>query len=288
MEFERTTARRISSGRQSADESASKEGWVKMEYEHLLTEIGDDYVAKVSLNRPEHLNAFNTRMARSLDRALRDLEADSHVRVVILAGAGKAFCAGIDVKEFFGKTPMEYQAWVECMERPLVTMSGMSKPVIVEANGVAAANGAGLVAAADLCVAADNARMGLTAINVGLSCLGPVIPVRRIVGRKRALELLLFGDLVGAEQALAMGMVNKVVPVAVLETETRRWAAQLAERSPVAVQISKKAFYACEDLEYHKAFDYMNEAFARLCTTQDAEEGIRAFLEKRPPAWKGR
>ena len=174
------------------------------------------------------------------------------------------------------------------MENPLVTISRMSKPVIAQVHGVATANGAGLVAAADLAVMADDARMGLTAINVGLNCIGPVVPVTRSVGRKRALELLFFGELVNAQEALAMGLVNRVVPSNDLEAETIAWAKKLAKKSPLALQHSKKAFYAAADLDYYKAFEYMNEAFARLCTAEDAEEGIHAFMEKRDPVWKKR
>ena len=259
-----------------------------MNYESLLVEVGDDYVATITLNRPESLNSFNTTMATELDLAFRELDADDDVRVIIVKGAGKAFCAGIDVNEFFGKTAFEYHAWIERMERPLVTITHMATPVIAQVHGIAAANGCGLVAAADMAVAGENARMGLTAINVGLTCVGPVVPVTRILGRKRSLEMLLFGELFKADEALAMGLVNKVVPKADLETATRHWASLLAKKSPVAVQLSKQAFHATIDQEYHKAFDYMNEAFARLCTTEDAQEGVKAFLEKRDPEWKGR
>ncbi len=257
-----------------------------MSYENLLTEIGDDFVAEITLNRPEQLNTFNTPLAGELVQALTELDSETKVRVIIVKGAGKAFCAGIDVNELEGKTAMEYKAWIEHMEKPLVTISRMSKPVIAQVHGVAAANGAGLVAAADLAIAADNTRFGLTAINVGLNCIGPVVPVSRSVGRKRALELLLYGDLIKAPVALEMGLLNRVVPNGDLENETRNWAATLARKSPVAVQISKKAFYAAADLDYYKAFEYMNEAFARLCTTEDAKEGVNAFFEKRVPEWK--
>ncbi len=259
-----------------------------MNYETLLVEVGDDFVATITLNRPESWNAFNTTMATELDLAFRELDADDDVRAIIVRGAGKSFCVGIDLNEFFGKTPTEYHAWVERMEHPLITITHMGTPVIAQVHGVAAANGCGIVAAADMAVAADDARMGLTAINVGLSCLGPVIPVTRIMGRKRSLEMLLFGELFKADDALAMGLVNKVVPPSDLETATRHWASLLAKKSPVAVQLSKKAFYATIDQEYHKAFDYMNEAFSRLCSTEDGQEGVKAFLEKRDPDWKGR
>lgn len=257
-----------------------------MTYENVIVGVGDDSVAEITLNRPNNLNTFNVPLAEELNRALQELDSEMQARVIILKGAGKVFCAGIDVGDFFDKSAMEYREWIECMENPLVTMSRMSKPVIAQVHGVAAANGAGLVAAADLAVAGEDARLGLTAINVGLNCIGPVVPVARSVGRKRALELLFFGELITAQEALNMGLVNRIVPTADLEKETRNWAATLAQKSPVALQIAKKAFYAAADLDYYRAFEYMNEAFARLCSTEDAKEGIRAFLEKRSPVWK--
>jgi len=259
-----------------------------LDFKYLVMETGDDLVGRVTLNRPEQLNTFNTPLAGELAEALRLMEEDDRVRVVIVKGAGKVFCAGIDVSELAGQSALEYQAWIEHMERPLVTISHMAKPVIAQVQGVAAANGAGLVAAADLAVAADTARLGLTAINVGLNCVGPVVPVARSVGRKRALELLLFGELIPAGRALEMGLVNKVVPALDLEEATSAWAAELARKSPIAVQIAKKAFYIASDMSYDRAFEYMNEAFARLCTTEDAKEGVEAFMAKRAPVWKER
>jgi enoyl-CoA hydratase/carnithine racemase len=259
-----------------------------MAYTHLVVEVGDRFVGVITLNRPEQLNTFNSLLAEELHQALVAMDAEPRVRVVLLKGAGKAFCAGIDVNELEGKTAMEYRAWIEHMERPLVAISQMKKPVIAQLHGVAAANGLGLVAAADLAIAADNAKMGLTAINVGLNCVGPVIPVARCVGRKKALELLFYGDLIKAPEACALGLVNRVVPKDELDAAAREWAESLARRSPVAVQIAKKAFYASEDLGYQQQFDMMNEAFARLCTTRDAKEGVQAFFEKRAPRWEER
>jgi len=218
--------------------------------------------------------------------ALETLDADRDVRVILLKGAGKAFCAGIDVNELAGKTPLEYREWIERMERPLVAVSKMNKPVIAQFHGIAAANGMGLIAAADLVIADENARMGLTAINVGLNCVGPVIPVARCVGRKKALELLLYGNLIRTPEALSLGLINKVVPKDELEDAARTWARELAEKSPIAVQIAKSAFYKSEDMAYEKQFALMNEAFARLCTTSDAKEGVTAFFEKRKPNWQ--
>lgn len=259
-----------------------------MSYDYLVAEVGDGFVGTLTLNRPEQLNTFNSELAEELYLALQAFDKDPRVRVVRLKGAGKAFCAGIDVNELAGKSTLEYQAWVAHMERPLVAISKMKKPVIAQVHGVAAANGLGLVAAADLAIAAENARMGLTAINVGLNCVGPVIPVSKSVGRKKALELLFFGELIKAPQALEMGLINRVVPKDDLENEGLAWAENLATKSPVALQIAKQGFYASSDMTYTQQFDYMNEAFARLCSTNDAKEGVAAFFEKRPPKWQER
>lgn len=259
-----------------------------MTYETLLVDIRSDYVATITLNRPNQLNTFTTPLAEELTRALKTLDAAPSVRVVVIKGAGKHFCAGIDVSELSGKSPMELRAWIQLMETPLVTISEMDKPVIAQVHGVAAANGAGLVAACDLAIAAETARFGLTAINVGLNCVGPVIPVSKSVGRKTALEMLLYGKLLDAREALARGLVNRVVPPEELDKAAHDWAAVLAQKSPFAVQIAKRSFYTGADMEYHKAFAYMNEVFARLCTTEDAKEGVKAFLEKRAPVWKER
>ena len=259
-----------------------------MTYSTLIVETGETFVGTITLNRPDQLNTFTTPLAIDLQQALLAMDADPKVRAVLVRGAGKAFCAGIDVNELEGKTAMEYREWIERMELPLVTISRMNKPVIAQVHGVAAANGMGLVAACDLAIVSVDTRMGLTAINVGLNCVGPILPVARCVGRKKALELLLYGELVKADEALALGLVNRVVEREALEAEAMAWAEKLAAKSPIAVQIAKRGFYASEDMDYHRQFDLMNEAFARLCTTGDAREGVRAFFEKRPPVWEER
>lgn len=256
-----------------------------MAYETVVLEKTEDYVGIVTLNRPEQMNTFSSRMAGELNRALVEFDQDPKVRVILLKGSGRAFCAGIDVNELAGKTANEYREWIEKMEAPLVTISRLNTPVIAQLQGVAAANGMGLIAASDLVIAADNSRMGLTAINVGLNCVGPVIPVARCVGRKKALELLLYGNLIKAEEAMNYGLINRIVPKEELETQALEWAKELAVKSPIAVRIAKTAFYTSEDMAYDKQFAHMNEAFARLCTTADAKEGVAAFFEKRQPEW---
>lgn len=259
-----------------------------MSYDTIIVQKSDDHIGTITLNRPEHLNTFSSALAFDLDHALLELDSDANIRVILIKGAGRGFSAGIDVNEMFGKTTMEHREWVHNMEKPLITVTELKKPVIAQVHGPAVANGTGLVAASDLAIASDDARFGLTAIKIGLSCLGPVIPVIRLVGQKRALDLLLGGDLIGAEEALKIGLLNKVVPRAELEKECLALAQKLANKSPVAMQISKSAFYSVAGLDYRQAFEYMNEAFARLCSTEDAQNGVRAFLEKRQPSWKGR
>jgi len=257
-----------------------------MAFKKIIVETGDNHVAKLSLNRPESMNTFSSQMAAELNQALLELDSDASVRVILLKGKGKAFCAGIDVNELAGKTAIEYREWIEKMETPLVTISKLKTPVIAQLHGVAAANGMGLIAAADLVIAADTARMGLTAINVGLNCVGPVIPVARCVGRKKALELLLYGNLIKMPEALSLGLINKIVPQDELDDQALLWAEELAQKSPIAVQIAKTGFYHSEDMNYEDQFAYMNEAFARLCTTDDAKEGVTAFFERRNPVWQ--
>jgi enoyl-CoA hydratase/carnithine racemase len=263
-----------------------KKGNIQMKFEKVIVETGENHVAVLTLNRPESMNTFSSQMAAELTQALTELDSDPSVRVILLRGAGRAFSVGIDVNELAGKTAIEYRQWIEEMERPLVTISRLKKPVIAQLHGVAAANGMGLVAAADLVIAADNARMGLTAINVGLNCVGPVIPVARCVGRKKALELLLYGNLIKPPEALALGLINRIVPRDEIDSQALAWAEELAKKSPIAVQLAKTSFYNSEDMNYEQQFAYMNEAFARLCTTDDAKEGVNAFFEKRNPVWQ--
>ena len=259
-----------------------------MAYETIIAETLDGHVGSVTLNRAGAMNTFSSQMAEELYDALKEFDAAHDVRVILIKGAGRAFCAGIDVNELKGKTTNQYREWIEKMEAPLALISKLKTPVIAQVHGVAVANGMGLVAASDLAIAADNVKMGLTAINVGLNCVGPVIPVARCVGQKKALELLLYGDLIKADQALDLGLINRVVPREDLDAAALVWARDLAKKSPVAVKIAKSAFYASRDMPYAAQFAYMNEAFARLCDTSDAKEGVAAFFEKRPPVWQGK
>ncbi|MGB9630277.1 MAG: enoyl-CoA hydratase-related protein, partial [Thermodesulfobacteriota bacterium] len=210
------------------------------------------------------------------------------VRVVIIKGAGKVFSTGIDVSEFFGKTPSEYHRWVSLMDQMHFTIASMSKPVIAMVHGYAVANGAGLMAAADFAIAAEGTQIGTTAINVGLLCTGPIIPISYGLGKKKTLEMLLSGEMIDAREAERLGLVNKVVPEEKLEEETLAFAQKLISKSPLAIQIGKHFYYQMIDMPFRQRFAYNSELMARLCTTEDAQEGINAFMEKRKPLWKGK
>lgn len=256
-----------------------------MAYETVLVEK-KEHIGTIILNRPEQLNTFNVPLAKDLNDSLLELDQDDETRVVVIKGAGKGFCAGIDVGDLEGKSPLEYYQWVTLMERSQLTISMMKKPVIASVHNIAVANGTGIVVASDLALAAEGTKFGTTAVNVGLFCMGPAVPLSRNVGRKKALELLLTGDIVDAEEAERIGLVNKVVPIDKLEEETMKLARKLAAKSPLGVQLGKRSFYEMSDLEYAKAFELANNHFAILCTLEDAHEGVKAFLEKREPQWK--
>ena len=256
-----------------------------MSYEAILVEK-QEHIATIILNRPEKLNTFNTPLARELNQALLKLDEDDDVRVIVIKGAGEGFCAGIDMAEFEGKSPLEYYEWITLMDEAAKIISLIGKPVIASAHKIAVANGTGIVAAADMAIAAEGTKFGTTAINVGLFCTGPAVPLSRVLGRKKALELLMTGDIIDADEAARIGLVNKVVPIEKLEEETMILAKKLAAKSPLALQLGKKAFYKMSDMEYSKAFDISDNLFAVICTTEDAHEGVNAFLQKRKPEWK--
>ena len=235
-----------------------------------------DHIGLLTLNRPAEMNTFNVPFARELNDALAEMDRDPEVRVVVIQAAGKHFSAGISLPEFKDKTNKDYREFIRLMDEHNHTIAKMKKPVIASVKGFALANGAGLVFACDLAVAAEDAKLGTTAINVGLICTGPAVPLARSLGRKKLLEMILTGDMISAGEAERLGLVNKVVPADELEAAT------------MELQIGKTAMYGMQDVPYHQSIDYLTELFAALCSTEDAMEGVQAFLEKRKPVWKER
>jgi len=245
-------------------------------------------IGMITLNRPQKFNTFNSQMAEELNTALRQLDEEVEVRVVIIKGAGKVFSTGIDVNEFLEKIPSEYLKWLVLMDQMYLTIASMVKPVIAMVHGYAVANGAGLVAAADFAIMAEDAKLGTTAINVGLLCTGPIIPMSYGLSKKKTLEMLLSGDMIDAKEAECLGLVNKVVPPEKLEEETLDFAQKLISKSPLVLQMGKHFYYQMIDLPFQQKFALHQEVMARLCTTEDAREGVKAFIDKRKPQWKGK
>lgn len=258
-----------------------------MSYESVIIDKKEK-IGIISLNRPKQFNTFSTQMAGELNQALFDMDMDDDVRVVVVKGEGKAFSTGIDVNEYFDKTPLEYAKWISLMDAMHQTIAGMTKPVIAMVHGFAVANGAGLLAAADFAIIAEGTKIGTTAINVGLLCTGPIIPLSYSLSKKKALEMLLSGDMISAEEALHFGLVNRVVPADILEEETFAFAEKIINKSPIAVEMGKTFYYRMIDMPFRQRFDHSKEVFTRLCTTDDAREGITAFIEKRIPRWTGK
>jgi enoyl-CoA hydratase/carnithine racemase len=258
-----------------------------MSFETILIEKRDK-IGILTLNRPQKFNTFNARLAEELNAALCHLDEDNEIRVVIIKGSGKVFSTGIDVSEFHGMTLSEYHRWLTPMDQMHLTIASMGKPVIAMVHGYAVANGAGLVAAADFAIMAEDAKLGTTAINVGLLCTGPIIPMSYNLGKKKTLEMLLSGEMIDAKEAERLGLVNKVVPAEKLEEETFSFAQKLIDKSPVAIQMGKNFYYQMIDMPFRQRFVLNSEMMTRLCTTEDAQEGVKAFIEKRKPIWKGK
>ena len=258
-----------------------------MDYTNVLVDR-QEQIGIITLNRPQAMNTFNVPFAKELNAALWEMENDPGVRVVVIDANGKHFSTGISLDEFKGKTPKEYREFIHLMDEHNLTIARMKKPVIASVKGYALANGAGLSFACDLTVAAEDAKFGTTAINVGLICLGPAAPLVRNVGRKKALEMVLTGDMITAAEAQRLGLVNRVVPADKLEEATMELAKKLAAKSPLALQAGKAGIYGMQDMPYSQAIDMLSDRFAAVCCTEDAEEGVKAFLDKRTPEWRQR
>lgn len=240
----------------------------------------------VILNRPDELNTFTVPFANQLVKVLKDHEDDPEIKVVVVKANGKHFCTGIQLDQFKEKSHREYRDFLYQIDEFYHVLADMKTVTVASVQGYCLANGAGLAYACDMTVSADSATYGTTAINVGLICLGPAAPMIDIVGKKKAMEMVLTGDTIKADEALGLGLVNKVVPLEDLEAETMKLASKLASKSPCSLKIGKEGMNRLYDHKYHESLNTMDDLFATLCATEDAEEGVKAFLEKRKPVWK--
>jgi len=248
----------------------------------------EDTTAVVTLNRPERRNALSLALMRELTECLEQIGRERKARAVILAAAGKVFCSGHDLAEMTGRNINEYREIFDVCTRLMETIQAIPQPVIAEVQGIATAAGCQLVATCDLAVAAEGAAFATPGVKIGLFCTTPMVALTRAIGRKRALEMLLTGEMVDARTAAEWGLVNRAVPSGELAAETRRLAGKVAEASELVVAIGKQAFYTQIDLEQPKAYAYAKEVMSMNALAADAQEGVTAFLGKRAPCWSGR
>jgi enoyl-CoA hydratase/carnithine racemase len=242
---------------------------------------------RITLNRPDKRNALSLELMEELIGSLTTLGADRDVRAIVIDGAGVAFSAGHDLSEMLGREVAFYQRLFDVCTELMETIHRVPQPVIAKVHGVATAAGCQLVAACDLAVASDDARFATPGVKIGLFCSTPMVPLTRAIGRKRALEMLLTGELIGATTALEWGLVNRVVSPDQLENAVTDLVEAIAVSSPLTVGIGKEAFYAQVELDEHRAYDLTKTVMAMNSMAADAQEGMCAFLEKRQPSWRG-
>jgi enoyl-CoA hydratase/carnithine racemase len=252
----------------------------------VLLEENDRGVFRLTLNRPDARNALSVVLMSALLEALARAATDPQARVVVIAGAGPAFCAGHDLRELRSDRRRETYArlFAQCSELMLAIVR-LPKPVIAEVHGVATAAGCQLVATCDLAVAAEDARFATPGVNIGLFCSTPMVALTRAVGRKAAMEMLLTGELIDAYRAQAIGLVNRVVPPAELRDAIDGLSREIAGKSALTVAIGKEAFYHQAELDLAAAYRYAAEVMTTNMLARDAGEGIDAFLAKRAPVW---
>jgi enoyl-CoA hydratase/carnithine racemase len=246
-------------------------------------------VTTLTLNRPAQFNSLSQAMLTALQEVLDAIAGDPAVRVVVLAGAGKAFCAGHDLKEMRATPTKEFQqALFRQCGKMMMTLTRLPQPVIARVQGIATAAGCQLVSMCDLAVAADVAKFAVSGINLGLFCSTPSVGLARNMGRKQALEMLLTGEFIDALEAQRRGLINRVVPVEDLDAEVARLAASIVAKSPLAVSLGKQMFYRQLEMGMDAAYQYAAEVMACNMMSEDAQHGVDCFIEKRTPEWRGR
>jgi enoyl-CoA hydratase/carnithine racemase len=258
-----------------------------MTFENLLV-TREGPVAVVTLNRPQRRNALSLQLMRELIQCLDEAGRDREIRAIILAAAGKVFCSGHDLGEMTGRDINEYRTIFDVCTELMTKLQAIPQPVIAEVQGIATAAGCQLVAACDMAVASEDASFATPGVKIGLFCTTPMVALTRAIGRKRALQMLMTGEMVGARTAADWGLINQVTPAAELPIATRALAAKVAEASSLVVAIGKQAFYTQIDLDQAKAYAYAKEVMSMNALASDAQEGVGAFLGKRAPCWSGK
>jgi enoyl-CoA hydratase/carnithine racemase len=255
----------------------------------VLLKESDRGVLRLTLNRPNARNALSVALMSALLEALARAATDPQARVVVIAGAGPAFCAGHDLRELRTDPQRETyeRVFAQCSELMLAIVR-LPKPVIAEVHGVATAAGCQLVATCDLAVAAADTKFATPGVNIGLFCSTPMVALTRAVGRKAAMEMLLTGKLIDTETAQAIGLINRAVSREGLRDAVDGLAREIASKSALTVKIGKEAFYRQAELDLAAAYRYAAEVMTTNMLARDAGEGIDAFLAKRAPSWHDR
>ncbi|MGB0466606.1 MAG: enoyl-CoA hydratase [Pontibacterium sp.] len=252
----------------------------------LLLRQDADGVCTLTLNRPDAYNALSMEMMQTLSDALDSISDDLSVRVVVIRGGGKGFCAGHDLKQMLGEGhEAYYQQTFDTCAALMQKVVNLPVPVIAQVHGVATAAGCQLVASCDLAVAADNARFATPGVNIGLFCSTPMVALTRAVAPKHAMELLLLGDLISAARACEIGLVNWAVDAEELESYVASVAAKIASKSRKTLSIGKQAFYKQREQMLSEAYANCSKVMTENMLTPDAQEGIDAFINKRKPTW---
>jgi enoyl-CoA hydratase/carnithine racemase len=243
-------------------------------------------IVHLTLNRPQQFNALSEQMLAALEAAFDQIGADPSVRAVVIGGAGKAFCAGHDLKQMKANPRLEYyqKLFADCA-RIMQRIQTLPQPVIARVHGVATAAGCQLVAMCDLAVAADVARFAVSGINAGLFCSSPSVALSRNIGRKQAFEMLVCGEFIDAQTALARGLVNRVVALADLDSEIARLTDQIVAKPALALRMGKELFYRQLEMGMAAAYQLAGQTMACNMIEDVAQEGVDAFIERRPPRW---
>jgi len=257
----------------------------------ILLRENTNAVASLTLNSPQNLNALSEEMLEALKSELDTIAQDRSVRVVIIKGAGKAFCAGHDLKQMTaarqsddgGKTYFN-ELFATC-GRLMTSITKMPQPVIAQTHGIATAAGCQLVASCDMAIAAQRTQFGVNGVNIGLFCSTPMVALTRNIPRKQAFEMLITGEFIDTDKALEFGLINRAVPLAELGSATMALAEKVAGQLGVAVKIGKEGFYHQADLSLEDAYAYTSRVMAENMLFRDTENGVAAFLEKRHPEW---
>jgi enoyl-CoA hydratase/carnithine racemase len=256
-------------------------------YRNLLVTFQDP-AARIVLNRPERRNALSLELIEELTAALHELSGQRTVRAVVIEGAGPAFSAGHDLAEMVGAEREFLARLFDACTVMMQAIHELPQPVIAKIHGVATAAGCQLVAACDLAVAAQGTRFATPGVKIGLFCSTPMVPVTRAVGRKRAMQMLLTGEPIDADTALDWGLINRVLPAEQLEAAVVQLVQAIARTSSYTVATGKRAFYDQVDRPEDEAYRHCQAVMTDNALAEDAQEGMSAFLTKRPPTWRGR